>query len=321
MFRLPGMPRRNRRRDSDLALWVRLPAETPKGGRRAFRIRGWWIGLALLALVGVGSTWGVRVLQDRWLYRMERLALTHLVVRREGLLPEDELRRLSGIELGRNVLTVDLYQVRQRLLRHPRVEEAWVEIEFPDTLRITVRERVPVARIVLPQLGSAQAYYLVDDLGAVFLPFRRGEAPPDVLEAEAALPNLVGIGLTGIVSGSRFSDARVLAALKLLTTFERSPLITMADVVEVDVSDSSSLTLLTRGGSKITVANERDFDRQLTEWYSVHQFGLRQGLAISSLDLSVTNHPPLRWADPGTVVPEPVSRPRSTLRKPVRRHV
>jgi len=278
-----------------------------------------WV-LILTALI-VGGTWGMRLAQDRWLHRVERLGLKQILISREGLLRDDELRRLAGLEVGRNVLTVDLYQVRQRLLRHPRIEEARVEIEFPDVMRISVRERVPVARIVLPPLGSAQAYYLVDDLGAVFLPFRRGDVPPDVLDAEAALPNLVGVGLVGVVSGSQFKDERVLAALRWLAAFDRSPLITVANVLEVDVSDSGVLKLQTRGGSRITVGANRDFDHQLTEWFSVNQFGQRQGLAIAHLDLSVTNHPPLRWAEPGTVTPEPVAPPRPLKRKPVRRHV
>lgn len=318
MFRFPGMRRRNRRRDGGFAFSVKSSA----AGRR--RKYGWqrpvrWV--LLCAVLLVGGTYGLRVLEDRWLHHVEALALRHILISREGLLTEDELRRLAGVELGRNVLTVDLYQVRQRLLRHPRIEDARVEIEFPDVLRIAVRERVPVARIVLPPLGSAQAYYLIDDLGAVFLPFRRGDVPPDVLAAEAALPNLVGIELAGVVSGTQFRDERVLAALRCLAAFDRSRLVTVADVVEVDVSDPGALKLRTRGGSRVSVSAHRNFDRQFTEWFSVNQFGQRQGLIIAQLDLSVTNHPPLRWAEPGTATPEPVPPLKPAKRKPLRRHV
>lgn len=321
MIRFFGNSRKNRRRESDFVFAVK---SSGSGSSRPARST-WWLKpvrwLVILAVLLVGGAWATRVAQDRWLHRVESLALKQIIINREGLLTEDELRRLAGVEVGRNALTVDLYQVRQRLLRHPRIEEARVEIEFPDILRIAVRERVPVARIVLPPLGSAQAYYLVDDLGAVFLPFRRGDVPPDVLEAEAVLPNLVGVGLTGIVSGSQFKDERVLSALRWLSAFERSPMITMANLVEVDVSETGVLRLLTRGGSRITVGAQRDYDRQLAEWFSVNQFGQRQGLAIAQLDLSVTNHPPLRWAEPGTVTPEPVPPVRPTKRKPARRHV
>ena len=322
MFRLPRMHRRNRRRSEEFVFSVRS-----SGGSGTERIRRaplwarplrWTIVAAVLL---IGGTWGARVAQDRWLHRVERLALKQILIQREGLLAEEELRRLAGVEVGRNVLTVDLFQVRQRLLRHPRIEDARVEIEFPDLLRLSVRERTPVARILLPPLGSAQAYYLVDELGAVFLPFRRGDAPQEVLEAEAALPNLVGVNLASVGSGKQFEDERVLAALRWLAAFERSPMISLARVVEVDISEAGILRVLTGGGSRITMAAQRDYGRQLSEWFSVNQFGRQQGLAIAQLDLSVTNHPPLRWAEPGAVNPEPVPAPRPTKRKPSRRHV
>ncbi len=318
MFRFPRLRRRNRRRDGGFSFSVKSSAAA-RGRSRWWRRPFRWTLLA--AVLFLGGTYGLRLLEDRWLHHVEALALKQILISREGLLTEDELRRLAGVDLGRNVLTVDLYQVRQRLLRHPRIEDARVEIEFPDVLRMAVRERVPVARIVLPPLGSAQAFYLIDDLGAVFLPFRRGDVPPDVLAGEAALPNLVGIELAGVVSGTQFKDERVLAALRCLAAFDRSPLVTVADVVEVDVSDPGALKLRTRGGSRVAVSAHRDFDRQFTEWFSVNQFGQKQGRIIAQLDLSVTNHPPLRWAEPGTISPESVPLLKPIKRKPIRRNV
>lgn len=321
-MRLFSITRKNRRRDADFVFAVKSGAGG-SGGKVA-RVR-WWVkpllGLvAMLILVGAGR-WGMQLAQDHWLHRIRGLAIQRVAVFREGLLSEDEVRRLAGVDPGRNALTVDLYQVRQSLLRHPRIEEARVEIEFPDVLRVSVRERIPVARLVLPPLGSAQAYYLIDEQGAVFLPFRRGDAPPEVLEAESALPNLVGLSLAGLVSGSRIRDERALSALRLLSEFERSPMLALADLVEIDISETDVLKLLTRGGSRVVMATQRDHVRQLEEWFSVCEFGRRQGLAISELDLSVTNHPPLRWAEPGTVSPEPQPRVRTPKRKNTRRHV
>ena len=322
MKRLFSITRKNRRRDADFVFAVKAGASG--AGGKPSRTR-WWVkpvlGLVALTTLVVGGTWGLRMAQDHWLHRIRGLALQHVAVTREGLLSEDEVRRLAGVEPGRNALTVDLYQVRQSLLRHPRIEEARVEIEFPDVLRVAVRERVPVARLVLPPLGSAQAYYLIDEQGAVFLPFRRGDAPVEVLEAESTLPNLVGLSLTGLVSGSRIRDERALSALQLLAEFERSPMLALADLVEIDISETDVLKLLTRGGSRVVMATNRDHARQLEEWFSVCEFGRRQGLAISELDLSVTNHPPLRWAEPGTVLPEPQPRTRTPKRKNTRRHV
>ncbi|MFM7804065.1 MAG: cell division protein FtsQ/DivIB, partial [Verrucomicrobiota bacterium] len=160
-MRLFSITRKNRRRDDDFVFAVRSGAHG--SGGKATRVR-WWVkpmvGLVALVAFGIGGRLGMQVVQDHWLHRIGGLAIRHIAVSREGLLGEDEVRRLTGVDPGRNALTVDLYQVRQSLLRHPRIEEARVEIEFPDVLRVSVRERVPVARLVLPPLGSAQAYYL-----------------------------------------------------------------------------------------------------------------------------------------------------------------
>ena len=316
----PANRRRNRRDDLDFL----LAANT--GSRRASG--RWWTGpLLFLILAGVlylGGGWVVRLARERWLHRIDRLALRHIEVVRDGLLSEDEIRLLAGVEIGRNALTVDPYRVRERLRRHPRIEDAQIRIDFPDTLRISVRERVPVARLMLPRLGSAETFLLVDDLGSVFLPFNRGAVPADVIESEASLPTLLGVNAVGAVVGRPLSDPQVLAALRLLSTFDESPLVSLADIINVDVGTSPLLTLLTRGGSQITLAADREFGDQLWRWYSVHRHGLENGLMISSLDLSITNNPPLRWVEvsPATNSTPVLNPTRDTRpkRKPHRRH-
>ncbi len=316
---------RNRRRGTRRGASHRMAART---GARSGPGRWWIRPLLLILLAGgayAGGGWALRMARDQWLHRIEALALQKIHVTRDGLLSEEEIRDLGGVEVGRNALTVDPYLVRERLRRHPRIEDAQIRLDFPDTLRIAVRERVPVARIMLPRLGTAEAYLLIDDLGFVFLPFRRGAAPVEVIEAEGTLPALLGVNAVGAATGRALSDPQVLAALKLLAALDQSPLVTLADVVNVDVGDAPLLTVLTRAGSRITLAADREFEDQLMKWYSVHQHGLNTGFTIATLDLSITNHPPLRWVDPG--LPQPASatplppRDPRPKRKPNRRHV
>lgn len=322
-----GTRTRNRRRNRKGGSGFRLSART---GAVAVARRWWlrpllWVGLAVSLYVGSG--WALRLARDRWLHRIDRLALKHIDVVRDGLLSEDEIRDLSGIPIGRNALTVDPFEVRERLRRHPRIEDAQIRLDFPDTMQVTVRERVPVARLMLPQIGVAEAFLLVDDLGFVFLPFNRGAVPAEVIETEAALPTLLGVNAAGAASGRPLTNPQVLAALRVLAAFDQSPLASVADVINVDVGSSPLLTVLTRRGSRVTLAADRDFEDQMMKWYSVHQYGMAAGFIIDSLDLSVTNHPPLRWVDPGlpqtppAFDPAPSSREIRPKRKPHRRHV
>lgn len=316
---------RNRRKGRGGESGFTMAARTGAGaGSRLWWLRPlFYIGVAVGLYLGGG--WGMKMAREHWLHRIDRLALKHIIITRDGILSEVEIRDLAGVQVGQNALTVAPYQVRERLRRHSRIEDAQILLDFPDTLKISVRERVPVARLMLPRIGSAEAYLLVDDLGFVFLPFRRGAVPAEIIESEAALPTLLGINAIGTATGRPMGDPQVIAALKMMAFFDQSPLATLADVVNVDVGDSPVLTVLTRAGSRVTLASGRRFDDQLMKWYSVHQYGMASGQMIDTLDLSITNHPPLRWVDPGQAHPStnsaPPARELRPKRKPIRRHV
>lgn len=317
-----GRPR-NRRRDGDFTLDVRLNAETDGPPRRR---RVWWLKPALL-LVLAGTAWfvGGELIQagkERWLYHIPSLALRNLPVERDGVITAAEIRRLAGIAVGRNILTVDPYTVRQQLLRHPRIEDARLELEFPDTLRITVRERVPVARLMLPPVAGRETFLLVDDLGHVMAPFESGRAPAEIIEGEAALPLLTGTSALDVAPGHTLPGSLTLAALKLFATFGEAPISTEAEIASIDVSTPGLLTVVTTRGAQISLLPD-GLERQLQQWLGVHRRSAELRKAIGSFDLTVANHPPLRWVEmASSSTNEPPVRPSRPKRKPPqRRHV
>jgi hypothetical protein len=313
---------RNRRRDGDFTLDVRLNADAEADGPPRRR-RVWWLKPALLlVLAGVAWLGGgalIREAKERWLHHIPSLALKDLPVARDGVITAAEIRRLAGIAVGRNILTVDPYSVRQQLLRHPRIEDARLELEFPDTLRITVRERVPVARLMLPPVAGKETYLLVDDLGHVMAPFEAGRAPAEVIEGEAMLPLLTGASAVGIAPGHTLPGGHTLAALRLLATFGEAAISTEADIAAVDVAVPGLLTVVTTRGAQITMT-PGNFERQFQQWHGVQRRSAELRRAIGSLDLSVANHPPLRWVEPASSsTNEPPSRPVRPKRKPPQR--
>ncbi len=317
-----GRPR-NRRRNGDFTLDVRLNAETEGPPRRR---RVWWLK-PLLLLVLAGTAWFggsalIRIGKERWLHHIPSLALRELPVVRDGVITETEIRRLAGITVGRNILTVDPYSVRQQLLRHPRIDDARLELEFPDTLRLTVRERVPVARLMLPPVAGRENFLLVDDLGHVMAPFEKGRAPAEIIESEAVLPLLTGTSAVGVAPGHVLSGSLTLAALRLLTTFGEAPISAEAEIASVDVSTPGLLTAVTTHGAQVALLPGA-FERQLQQWLGVHRRSAELRRAIGSLDLSVANHPPLHWVEMATSsTNEPPARPTRPKRKPPqRRHV
>ncbi len=114
-------------------------------------------GLAagVLALLAAGGSLAFAGVFDRGVERAVRAlarfsADTGLAVRaievkgRERLAPET-LRRAIDVAPGAPILFVDIEQVRQRVQSLGWVEEVTVERRLPQTLRLSVRERVPFA--------------------------------------------------------------------------------------------------------------------------------------------------------------------------------
>ncbi|MEE9614313.1 MAG: FtsQ-type POTRA domain-containing protein [Thermodesulfobacteriota bacterium] len=75
---------------------------------------------------------------------------------------EEEVRGLSGIDTGQNLLAVDTGEARQRLRNHPFVRSVEIRRELPDAVYISLAEREPLVFIRLDEL------YVMDREGTVF---------------------------------------------------------------------------------------------------------------------------------------------------------
>ena len=94
----------------------------------------------------------------------QRFVLHQVEARSDGLLPESILQEWSGIQVGDNLYEVDLKDVRKRLENQAIVRRAVVQRRLPDTLRVAINERVPIAR-----MGQVEGHmnWLVDEEGVV----------------------------------------------------------------------------------------------------------------------------------------------------------
>jgi len=278
--------------------------------------------LAAAGLLVVAGVAGYSFVRDHWLHRTESLALRELTVATDGALSREAILGQARVREGMNTFAMDLPAVRARLLRHPRVAAAEVQRQWPSTLRIRVQERFPVARArVLDQQGIDFAY-LLDEAGHVMLPFEKGQASPEVIETEAGLPVLMG-AQGAFVVGQATLHPGVRAALRFLADYEDSALPALTDVVSVDVSRAGEMEVRTWLGTRVTFGMPEGalgFRRALGCWEAVHLDSASRGRLIGTLDLSVTNHVPLKWMD-ATAEPTRVEpRPAKTGRRNPRRH-
>ena len=69
----------------------------------------------------------------------------------------------------------------------------------------------------------------------------------------------------------------------------------------IDLSQPSILRITTGEGGQVDLAT-RNLSRQLNRWGRIRAHGEKFGLAIETVDLSVTNNVPVRWMLSPTLV-------------------
>jgi cell division protein FtsQ len=139
------------------------PFLRPERRTRVRRQRGWAyrlifaLQLSAVLLVTVSAIWTgySRVMAS------ERLRVVKVEVRGSRFLSEGEVRELLGPAVGENILNLDIESLKSRLRSSPWVADAIVTRTLPDTLRVEVRERVPLA------LAELERLYLMDGDGAL----------------------------------------------------------------------------------------------------------------------------------------------------------
>jgi len=287
----------NRRRGRERLLEVRMRAEAA----RAARVRLWGgvvAGVLGVGLVGFALWRGGIWLRERLLYENPRFQIRRVEVVSDGVLSHESLRRWAGVRSGMNLLAVDLAQVKRSLEMVPYVAWASVERVLPDTLRIQVRERRPVAviQVPLPLPGGGVDFveYGLDETGVVLPPLDPRLTDGGVTGWLNGLPLLRGAEYQELQPGRRMESGRAQAALQWLRAFARSPMAGLVEVREVSVANGDVLEVTTAEGSRITFGLS-GFERQLLRWREIYEAGLRQDRWIETLDLAVGNNIPVQW--------------------------
>ncbi len=180
---------------------------------------GWLVALAMVIVLGA----------RQWLVTTPYFALRSLRVEGASHRSRDHYAAHGDLVLGRNVLAIDLADVRRKLLAEPWVEEALVVRRLPGSIDVTVREREPAAVIALDEP------YLVTASGNIF----------KAVEAEELVDRPVITGLTAEDLADAVGHGRELLrrALDLAAEFERGPLGDAMPLQEVHVERSGEMLL------------------------------------------------------------------------------
>jgi cell division protein FtsQ len=231
--------------------------------------------VGLLAIVGAWTAW-------QKVFSSERLRVSKLEVRGSHFLSEGEVRVLIGPAVGENILALDIEALKARLRASPWVAEAAVTRTLPDSLRVEIRERVPLALAELDRL------YLMDAEGGLI----------DIYGPRTGAFDLPIVrGLLGVEEESRRERARRAGAL-LADLGELG-----SEVSEVYVLGSGDLKVVLRGPGEVLLFGEPPYRERLLTFLSLRKDLVERAPDAEHFDLRYrgriyAKHPPAAAAPP-----------------------
>jgi hypothetical protein len=310
---------RNRKLGRGQVLDVQLRSSVVRAART--RLAALTLGVSLGTLfVLYALFWAVDWGLDRLLYQNKAFAIRTVEAQTDGVISLDQLRRWAGVKPGANLLALELADVKRNLEYVPFIATASIERVLPNTLRLRVTEREPVAQVNLPRPrvtgGVELVAYRLDAGGYVMPVLDARQRSTPLFQAEDPLPVIAGVNPHDLQPGRRIEAPAAQAALRLIQAFEHSPMVGLVELRRVDVSAPETLQVTTGQGSEITFGL-LDFERQLLRWREIHDAGVRMQRAVATLDLAVTNNIPARWLEASVLPPSPPksAKPPRTKKK------
>lgn len=270
-----------------------LRRQVRSGPRPRPRRRGWSIRLLLglqavtiLLLMAAGTWAGYRKVMGS-----ERLQVARVEVQGSHFLSEGEVRELLGPAVGENIFSLDIEALKARLRSSPWVASATVTRTLPDTVRVDIHERVPLA------LAEVDRLYLMDGDGALV----------DIYGPRTGVFDLPIVrGLLGVDPESRRARARR-AGLLLSDLAELGQ-----EVSEVFVEPNGDLRVVLRGPGEVLLFGYPPYRRRFVTFLSLRRELAEKAPGAEHFDLRFRGRIYARRPSPegaAAVAEDPAPRP------------
>ncbi|MCB1063341.1 MAG: FtsQ-type POTRA domain-containing protein [Verrucomicrobiae bacterium] len=257
--------------------------------RRAILIKASAIILTLLT-VSAMVRWAYR----QAFYENSEFRLNRFVVSTDGVLTEADIADAGRVEMGMNLMTIDLKAVRERLAVLPMVVNVEVNRELPDLLEVKVEERVPLAWLSCPPQGvrprNTTKGFLIDEHGEVF-------RCQKLLKRFLDLPVIETYHLPMPSEGAQMDTVVIREAIRLIQESNRMFGPDGLEVREVRVKNPYSLTCLYNTQME-AVFGLKEIDRGLQDlrWIVTHAHSAGQQLA--TVNVMPTKNIPVTFYTP-----------------------
>jgi cell division protein FtsQ len=253
---------------------------------------GMWCGLVLgmIVVISVSLHFCIALVLDKVLFSNPRYVLNRIEIEPRGHFSERQIRMAAGLEPGENLWALNLHQIKNDVEKLPYVSSATVQRHFPDTVSITIHERVPVVKIVglNIDLGTREVFYIDRD-GMVLKP-REDETTP-------LLPEIIGLtdAETELEPGQQLEQSSLKTALEILNQIDHSRLHTSITIRTIDLSNPLYITMTTRQDMTVTFRLEY-IDQQLQRLLQIVNDPRFEQRMISSVDLTPDSNVPVTFA-------------------------
>jgi len=307
--------KKNRRLEQSHVLDVKMRSDKVRSARLrvVFLV---FLVVAILAGVSFGTWRGGEWFLTRFIYENKTFAVTQIDIQTDGVLAPEQIRRWAMVKTGENLLGLDLAKVKRDLELVPAIESASLERILPRTLKIRIVEREPVAQIFTTgrrRDGEIETLiYHIDARGVIMPPLHQSFRSAPAAVSEDQLPLITGVPASEVRAGRALATSQMQAALQLVGEFETSPMSGVVELKRIDLGTPDLLYLYTAQEQEV-ILSPVQLQNQLNRWRLVHDVYQNGGKTVMHLDLSISNHVPVRWLDAAPVLPTAV-KPAKTNR-------
>jgi len=228
--------------------------------------RSRWIRVSVAASIVLGLGGAVAGFSYTPIFDAEQVLVRGAVHLRAG-----QVRRISGLTVGTNVLHADLDAAMSRLEGNGWIAEATARRELPSTIVIEVLERIPVGKMTL----EGERALVMDD-GTVIL--------------GVTLPRLPRIWVRA-ASLSNPSVLNIAAALGALSDRVH------AQVTGASVRPDGSLVLQLDRGVGVTFGPPEELEQKARVLDELLRWADEGGMQLAALDVTVPQAPTARMLD------------------------
>ncbi len=254
------------------------------------------LALGTLSLTGFGTYRLAKGMVNRFVYNNPQFAIRQVVVDDDGVMTPERIVQFAGVQVGQNLLSVDLDQVRGNLEMLPLVRAVEVRRVLPDRLFIRVNERVAVARLRVPTRELGDTVFYIDRAGFVMKPMKLADGTLLQPEMPRAVPMLTGVSLADVRVGKQVASEQIYRALALLDRLDQAVAGSMLEVEQIDLSKPRQLVMTTSQHTTVKLDVE-EFPQQLRRLGVILRWAQQRQKQVQMVDLTVSRGVPVTFVN------------------------